>query len=171
MRYGPNRISINSSVALHEIYNARGSLQKSKLYEVFRSFFKVASSGSIIDKVKHGARRRIIGQTLTLPSLKSMEGLILDNVRQFCDNLVEARQSNGIELSDSDWSHGRNMTDWNSRLTIDIIGGLLFGHAWDTLTPERKDIFLEAIPAGTKGFLMVCFSQATMFGHFLLTKL
>ena len=159
VRYGPDRISINSSVAMHEIYSAKSSFQKSQLYEVFESFFKVASSGSIINKVKHGSRRRIVGQALTLPAVKSMEGLILDNVRKFCDHLVEARPSNETELSDSDWSPGRNMTDWVSRLTIDIIGGLLFGQAWDILTAERKKAFLETIPAGTKGFLMVSFSH------------
>lgn len=168
MRYGPNRISINSDVALHEIYSARSNVQKSKLYEVFESFFLVASSGSIIDKVKHGSRRRIVGQALTLPAVKSMEGLILDNVRMFCDHLAETRPSNGTELSDIDWSPGRNMTDWVARLTIDIIGGLLFGQAWGFLTAERKKAFLETIPAGTKGFLMVRFlTQTTVLGLLL----
>ena len=153
MRYGPNRISINSHVALQEIYGPKGNVQKSQLYEVFRSFFKVASSGSITDKAKHGSRRRIVGQALTPSAVKSMEGFILNNVRDFCDHLAEARPNNEAELSD--WGPGRNMTDWIAQLTIDIIGGLLFGQAWNTLTAERKKAFLETIPAGTKGFLMV----------------
>ena len=171
VRYGPNRISINTAVALHEVYGARSNVQKSKLYHVFQSFFGVASSGSIIDKAQHGSRRRIVGQALTLPAVKSMEGFILDNVRDFCHRLVDAKPHDWIDPNSSEWSAGRNMTDWVARLTIDIIGGLLFGQAWHVLTGEQKRAYVEAIPAGTKGFLMVEPPvQASLFSHGLLTR-
>lgn len=147
VRYGPNRISINTADALHEIYGARTSVQKAKLYDVFQSFFGVASSGSIINKLQHGSRSRMVKQALTLSAVKSMEGMILDNVGQFCHNLA-----NG---TGEEWSNGRDMTQWIAHLTIDIIGGLLVGQCWNEVSGERKRAFLETIPAGTKGFLMV----------------
>lgn len=126
----------------------------------------------MIDKLQHGSRRRIVGQALTLPAIKSMEGFILDNVQNFCNHLVEALPHNEIQPVGSEWSTARNMTDWVARLTIDIIGGLLTGHAWYILTGDRKRAFLETIPSGTKGFLMVGLSHRTVVpGHRLLTRL
>lgn len=130
-------------------------MQKSKLYRVFGSFFGLASSGSIIDKVQHGSRRRIVGQALTISAVKSMEGFILDKVQSFCHQLVDPKPLNGNQPTGSEWSAAKNMTDWVARLTIDIIGGLLNGQAWHSLSKERKRAFLETIPSGTKGFLMV----------------
>ena len=130
-------------------------MQKSKLYRVFGSFFGVASSGSMIDKLQHGSRRRIVGQALTIPAVKSMEGFILDKVHSFCHQLVDPKPLNGAQPASGDWSAAKNMTEWLARLTIDIIGGLLSGQAWYTLSKERKRAFLETIPSGTKGFLMV----------------
>ncbi|KAL8789819.1 MAG: hypothetical protein Q9195_006654 [Heterodermia aff. obscurata] len=150
VRYGPNRIAINTPTALHEIYSVRSSVQKSSLYTVFQRFFKVASSGSLIDKAEHGSRRRIIGQIVTVPVLKSMEVFILDNVQRFCEQLAGA----DFEVRDGEWSPGRDMTDWIARMAIDNIAGLLFGQAWIKLDVGSKREFLASIPAGTKGFLM-----------------
>ena len=130
-------------------------MQKSKLYRVFGSFFGLASSGSIIDKVQHGFRRRVVGQALTISAVKSMEGFILDKVQKFCHQLVDPKPLDGIQPTSSEWSAAKIMTDWVARLTIDIIGGLLNGQAWHSLSKERKRAFLETIPSGTKGFLMV----------------
>ena len=105
----------------------------------------------MIDKTDHASRRRIISQIVTLPALKSMEAFLLDNVQGFCEQLAGA----GDEVKEGGWSPGRDMTDWIARLMIDIIGGLFFGQSWITLDVDSKREFLEAIPAGTKGFLMV----------------
>lgn len=151
VRYGPNRIAINTPSALHEIYSVRSSVQKSSLYAVFQRFFKVAGSGSIIDKAEHASRRRIISQTVTVPVLKSMEVFVLDNVQRFCEQLAGAES----EAREEEWSPGRDMTDWVARMAIDIIGGLFLGQSWITLDENSKREFVESIPAGTKGFLMV----------------
>ena len=126
-------------------------MQKSSLYTVFQRFFKVASSGSLIDIAQHAARRRIIGQIVTLPVLKSMEAFVLDNVQGFCERLAGAES----QTKEGEWGPGRDMTDWVARMAIDTIGGLLFGQAWTTLDGDRKGEVVNAIPAGTKGFLMV----------------
>ena len=86
-----------------------------------------------------------------------MEGIILNPVREWC-GLLAPCDAHGDKTSLGDgWSAGRNMTEWIARLTVDIIGGLLFGQAWDAVEPERKKAFLAALAAGTEGFLLVHF--------------
>lgn len=157
MRYGPNRISINTNTALHEIYGTRSNVQKSKFYNVFRAFFEVSGSITIIDKVQHGFRRRIMSQALTIPAIKSMERSILENVQNFCDQLVGIQSRDVAEPMSREWSAGRNMTDWLARLTFDIVGDLCFGRKWNVVKSKRNRSFLEAIPAGTAGLLLVKF--------------
>ena len=77
---------------------------------------------------------------------------MLDNVQAFCERLA----GTGDEPTDGDWSPGRDMTVWIARMAIDIIGGLYFGQVWIEMDGEKKRELVEAIPAGTKGFLMVC---------------
>ena len=126
-------------------------MQKSILYTVFQRFFKVVGSGSIIDKAEHASRRRIIGPIVTVPVFKSMEAFVLDNVQTFCERLAGAES----EARKGEWSPGRDMTDWIARMAIDMIGGLFLGQAWTASDENSKREFIESIPAGTKGFLMV----------------
>ena len=76
---------------------------------------------------------------------------MLEIVQGFCERLTGAES----EAKEGEWSPGRDMTDWIAQMAIDIIAGLLFGQAWIAMDAESKREFREAIPAGTKGFLMV----------------
>ncbi|KAL8841180.1 MAG: hypothetical protein Q9170_001034 [Blastenia crenularia] len=160
VRYGPNRISINTNTALREIYGMRSNVQKSKFYNVFSAFFEVPGSITIINKVEHGFRRRITSQALTTSAIKSMEELILDNVTSFCNQLVNAASPDAAEPVNGGWSAGRNMTDWLARLTFDIIGDLCFGRKWNVVNAKRNRSFLDAIPAGTAGLLLAAHMPA-----------
>ncbi|KAL9593580.1 MAG: hypothetical protein Q9219_007485 [cf. Caloplaca sp. 3 TL-2023] len=154
VRYGPNRISINTNAALHEIYGTKSNVQKSKFYDVFRAFFEVPGSITLIDKVQHGFRRRITSQALTISAIKSMEGLILDNIRNFCEQIITLGGHGSARKTSDDWSPGENMTEWLARLTFDIVGDLCFGRKWNVTSSERNRSFLEAIPEGTAGLLL-----------------
>lgn len=127
MRYGHNRISVNTATALHQIYGTKTNFQKSRIYENFSAFFKVPGFLLIIDKVQHGFRRRITSHALTVSANKSMEDLILDNVRDWFGKLVSAEIHDTAEPANREWSVSRKMTNWLSRLTFDIVGDLSFG--------------------------------------------
>lgn len=155
MRYGPNRISINTNTALHSIYSARANVQKAKFYNVFTALFKVPGTVTIIDKVEHGIRRRLTNQGLTMSAIKSMEGLMLENIRSFCDQLVDVKRRSADDAAASEWSAGRNMTKLLARVTFDIVGDLCFGRNWNVIKSERNRSFLDIIPEGTAGMLLV----------------
>ena len=78
---------------------------------------------------------------------------MLENMRNFCDQLGNSKLAS--ELVQSEWSAGRNMTDWLARLTFDIVGDLCFGRNWNVVNSERNRSFLQIIPAGTAGLLLV----------------
>lgn len=155
VRYGPNRISINTNTALHNIYQSRSNVQKSKFYNIFSAFFAVPGTITIINKATHGFRRRIVNQALTAAAVKSMERLMLGNIRSFCNELVENKSEEDVEPLSREWSAARNMTDWLARLTFDIVGDLCFGRNWNVVRSERNRSFLKIIPAGTAGLLIV----------------
>lgn len=133
----------------------RSNVQKAKFYNAFSSFFSVPSTITFIDKAQHGFRRRIINQALAVSALKGMERLMLDNIRKFCDQLVDTEPQDAAELPSREWSTCKNMTDWFARLTFDIVGDLSFGRNWNVVDSERNRSFLKNIPAGTAGLLLV----------------
>ncbi|KAL9005812.1 MAG: hypothetical protein Q9188_001430 [Gyalolechia gomerana] len=107
--------------------NNMSNVQKSGIYENFNAFCKVPGSLLIIDKVQHGFRRRITSHALTVSANKSMEDLILDNIRDWFGKLVSAEMHDTAEPANREWSVSRKMANWLSRLTFDIVGDLSFG--------------------------------------------
>ena len=153
VRFGPNRISFNNASALEEIYGFKANTQKSSFYKVFEVFFKVPGSMSTINKKEHKLKRRIVSQALTAAAIKSMETHIIDGVRVFCKNLSN-ETSVSTEIAQG-WSSLQNMTDSFGRLTFDIIGDLCFGQKWNVTNSGRNRKFVEIIPDGVAGLLLV----------------
>lgn len=65
-------------------------------------------------------------------------------VDRWCDLLGEkSRRSNHDDLefhdrfTDEGWSEPKNMADWTSYLTLDILGELCFGRSFETMTKEE----------------------------------
>ena len=158
MQHCPNRISVNSASALEPIYGFKANTQKSSFYKVFSAFFKIPASMTTINKKEHRFQRRIVSQALTAAAIKSMEIYIIDGVQTFCKNLSN-ESSASTEVALQGWSSPQNMFDSFGRLTFDIIGDLCFGHKWNVMNSSRNRKFVETIPDGVAGLLLVghCF--------------
>ena len=156
VRYGPNRISVNSISGLQGIYGAKGNVEKSDFYSCFTKFFKVPASVTIIDRTHHAIRRRITNPAFAMSAVKGMEGVMLDNIGGFCRELVDASGSVAVSGKDvREWSAARDVSKWISRLTFDIFGDLCFGFNWNTVKSVENRPFLEMISRGTAGLLLV----------------
>ena len=154
VRYGPNRISINTNTALETIYSIHSNTQKSSFYSIFNAFFKVPGSMTTINKAHHGFKRRVTSQALTATATKNMEATLRENLRTFCRGLVD-NNAGDCQLKPGTWSTTRNMTDHFGRLMFDIIGDLCFGCTWNKMNRKDNLSFLSIIPDGVAGLLLV----------------
>lgn len=107
-----------------------------------------------INKKDHGFKRRIVSQALTAAAVRTMECTITDGVRTFCNNLLHETSLSTKEAPQG-WSSKQNMTDSFGRLTFDVIGDLCFGRNWNVMNDERNRKFLEIVPDGVAGLLLV----------------
>lgn len=149
MRYGPNRISVNSASALQSIYSTQANTRKSQWYSVWVQFFKTDMSMSTIDRKKHAMKRRIVTRALNSAAVKQMEDRILKNIRRLCELLID-------QEIQTEWSTPKDMTKLVAYCTSDIMGDTTFSRNWNMLdSQENRDIFY-LLPRGIGGLSLVC---------------
>ncbi|KAJ5724265.1 hypothetical protein N7488_002300 [Penicillium malachiteum] len=136
VRVAPNFVSVNSDRGLHDIYGHGKRLQKADFYNGFTAIKGVYNTHNAIDKTMHGRKRRVLSQAFSETALKGMEGVMLLHVRQLCASLA------GYSVSEKETSESkgvvRNMGNWFSYLSYDVMGELCFGKSFDMLIAEGK---------------------------------
>ena len=148
VRFGPNRISVNSSSALQKIYSTAANTMKSDNYKTFHHLFKTPMIGTIIDDRKqHAFRRRFHSQALNASSVKGSEELILRNLRKFC-RLLDMENS-------GPWTAAKDMTKWMSYLAFDVTGDLTFSRNWNLIESEENRNMPGFISQGLWGVNLV----------------
>lgn len=156
VRYGPNRISVNTIAGLKAVHGFKANTQKSKhFYNVFAHFFHSDSIQTTIDPIVHGKKRRVLSQALSGSMIKKMEERILKHVRVFCDCMKDQHAQTISKSVDQKWSPFRNLSSWASRLTFDIMGDLAFGRHFDMLKSSANRWILDVLPNGVHGLILV----------------
>lgn len=160
VRYGPSRVSINTTTALHTIYDRKANVQKSSHYDIFSHYFEVPSLMTTITAKKHGRKRRIIAQGLSDGAITAMEDHVLKHVRKFCDKLVQSEsggKSTSLVSEDSKgrWSSAKDLSRWASYLTFDIMGDVCFSNTFNMLDSSANHYILDVISTGVGGLNMV----------------
>ena len=146
VRYGPNRISVNTNTGLREIYGFRANTHKSRnFYNVFIHFFHSDSTLTVIDPTEHGKRRRILAQAVSGGAIQAMEDQILVKARLFCGSL----QGN------AGWSSARNISTSVRYLTFDILSDIALGRSFDMLTSETHRHIIGVLSDGVQGLNFV----------------
>ena len=155
VRYGPNRISINTAAGSREIYGSKANTQKtSRFYNVFAHFFHSDSTLTIVDRAVHGRKRRVMSQALAGNMVKAMEDHILEHVNVFCNCMIDKTAGSATKAI-TDWSSARSMTSWSSRLTFDVMGDVAFGRTFEMLKSETNRYILDILPDGVHGLNLV----------------
>ncbi|KAF2645497.1 cytochrome P450 [Massarina eburnea CBS 473.64] len=148
VRYGPNRVSVNSASALPTIYGVQANTQKSKWYTVWKSFYKMDMSMSMIDKKQHAVRRRIVTRAIKSLPIKEIERKILRNFAALRIKLVDDESTKG-------WSPPRNMTTLVAYCFSDIMGETTFSKSWDLQKSEENRSIYHILPQGIAGLSLV----------------
>jgi len=106
VRYGPNRILVNTAKGLHDIYGYGKNIKKSKGYLPILPAPGAWSVHTSIDKAMHGHKRRVISQGLSDDCIKAFEPAFLVHLRRFMNKI--APEATGVY--DGSWSKPINMT-------------------------------------------------------------
>ena len=156
VRYGPNRICINTNTGLKAIHGIKANTQKSSnFYNVFQHFFHSDSTLTTIDATIHGRKRRVLSQALSANAVKAMEAHVLKNVRIFCNCMQDPPDSSHQKVSATEWSSARNMSTWTGRLMFDIMGDVAFGRSFSMLESDTYRQFLATLSDGVHGLNLV----------------
>ncbi|PGH09797.1 hypothetical protein GX51_00484 [Blastomyces parvus] len=132
VRVGPNTVSINSVAGFKAIHGSRFSnVRKSDFYLTVEGAVGTPMVQTILDKQKHAFHRRVLDIALSETALKSVEHLIVENVQQWCTHLAEGISEPG------GWSSPKNMADWATYLSYDIMGDLTFGKKFHCMDSEE----------------------------------
>jgi cytochrome P450 len=144
VRYGPNRVSINSATALKTIYNPKANCRKSSHFAVFPRFFHSWSTQTIIDTetYNHSQKRRVISQALHGEALNGFEGSINSNLDKLCATLINGDGSN--------WSPAFNMSEIMSYLSFDIMGDVCFGRSFGMIEHPENRYIIQVVSDGAQ---------------------
>ncbi|KAJ5595557.1 uncharacterized protein N7459_001765 [Penicillium hispanicum] len=134
VRVAPNFVSVNSDRGLHDIYGHGKRLQKADFYNAFPAIKGVYNTHNAIDKSMHGRKRRVLSQAFSDAALKEMEDVMLLHVRQLCAILAGSGDTTPKETT----GVVRNMGNWFSYLSYDVMGELCFGKSFDMLVAEGR---------------------------------
>lgn len=110
VRYGPNKIIVNTSTAIPEIYGPKANVQKSTAYRAFETSSTALDLQSTVNKVAHARKRRVISQAFSDSAIRSFETHILQHVAKFISHLAPNPEEAGKLQRDFSWSTRRDMS-------------------------------------------------------------
>ncbi|OJD29979.1 cytochrome p450 [Diplodia corticola] len=134
VRWGPDRVLVNTASGMRDIYTSGKNVVKSRGYNAL--VHVVPSVLTIRDKKQASTRRRLLAEGLSDAALRSHEPIILTHVDRLCQVLGPA---------DDVWSEPRNMAHWCSYLAFDIMSEVVFGQKYDLLGSPTHRYIVPAI--------------------------
>lgn len=126
VRIAPNRLVFNSAKALRDIYDNE-RVVKSRVYLVTLGFTGTVNVFSVIDRVAHRSKRKLIGAGVSERAMREFEPTMASQIDIFLKQIVESSRK----------SEAVNVSTRCKRLTMDVIGLLAFGYPMKTQTEER----------------------------------
>jgi hypothetical protein len=153
VRYGPNRVSINSPEAARDLHDVKSNTFKSDAYGAFKTFFGAEMSLTTVDHKVHGFRRRVNSAGLTPHAVRELEPHVTPHLDYFIKLLAEdaGTKTDG----DKGWGNGKNMANMFAFVIADIMGQCTFSQSWNTQKDEEKRQFVEQLPQGVAGIHLV----------------
>ncbi|KAI8630111.1 cytochrome P450 [Xylariaceae sp. FL1651] len=137
VRYGPNRVLINTPKALHDIYGHSAHVKKYTGYEVLAS--QAPNTLTLSDKTQHGQRRRVISQAFSESSMRLFEPTLLSRIDRFCQ-ILRNYSEDAME-----WSKPLDMACQFNYLTFDSLTAVAFGADYRTMEEPEFRYVREAI--------------------------
>ncbi|KAI9848834.1 MAG: hypothetical protein M1837_006350 [Sclerophora amabilis] len=144
VRYAPNRLNVNTSTGLRDIYTHGKNFRKSKNYNAM--VHRALNTLTITDKKEHGRRRRVMSQGFSDASMRSYEPSMLAQAQKFCACLARSDEQLSAKTVER-WLPARNMSQWCNYLAFDTMSDLIFGSDYDLLGKPDNRFVVDAIEA------------------------
>lgn len=135
VRWGPKKLSICSASALKTIYGAKANVQKSEWYP---AVFFGTSVFNAVDKNVHARKKRVMANAFSDQAIRGMETHMTQVVRQWSAAL-------GAEPKSDGWTSPRDMSQWSAFLTLDVLGELVFGKSFGTVSSSENRYFIGVL--------------------------
>ncbi|CEJ57899.1 hypothetical protein PMG11_06576 [Penicillium brasilianum] len=137
VRYAPNRLLVNTTDGLKEIYGSAKQIQKSPDYHTMT--MRVASTFTETDKKAHERKRRIVSHGFSDMALRAYEPRIMDNV----DKLINRMLSN--ETGSDGWTESINMGDYFGDFAFDVMTSVIYGISYNLQESSKYRFIIPAI--------------------------
>ncbi|KAI8944009.1 cytochrome P450 [Xylaria longipes] len=137
VRYAPNRLVINTSKALHDIYGHSAKVTKFKGYHFLAS--QAPNTLTLSDKALHAQRRRVISQAFSENNLRLFEPAQLSRIDRFCQLLRNHCRP------DAEWTTPLDMAQQLDRLMFDVMTSVAFNADYRTIEEPKFRYVMEAI--------------------------
>ncbi|KAF2219334.1 cytochrome protein [Elsinoe ampelina] len=158
VRFGPNRLSINSSEALEKIYGFKANTLKSKQWYLnFAADPRHPATNTEVDPAQHKRKRAFLNKGFTSTNMKLLEPKILDVVENWKRHCIVPKNVDGSEKDDG-WSTPRDMANWSVYLTNDVMGAVVFSKSFQLSENEEHRWLAKAVPLSTRSKYAGCFA-------------
>ncbi|RDL38701.1 uncharacterized protein BP5553_03041 [Venustampulla echinocandica] len=147
VRYGPDRMLINTANGLRDIYGINKNVTKSQGYNAM--VHRVPSVLTIRNKKEHSDRRRLIGEGLSDSAIRRYEPVILNHINHLVDVIAPNEGEEAEYKKDQTWSISRNMAKLylttGNYLAFDIMSDVVFGKQYNLLGVPKYRFLPDAI--------------------------
>ncbi|GFF89445.1 isotrichodermin C-15 hydroxylase [Aspergillus udagawae] len=141
VRYGPNSLLVNTAAGLQDIYAHGKNFKKAQRYAAM--VHRAPNTLTVIDKKKHGKKRRVISQGFSDAALKSHELVILEQIEHLCTQLKAGKGGQAVPVGV--WSPPKNMGRMTDYFAFDVMSNIIFGVPWSTLRSPTYRFVPEVI--------------------------
>ncbi|KAI8628148.1 putative cytochrome P450 [Xylariaceae sp. FL1651] len=147
VRYGPNRLLVNTEAGLKGIYGHGKNVKKSKGYLRISLVPGVHPTLGTLDNKEHGKLRRILNQGLSDAHIRTMDSEVSRLANLFASSVGETRDRFDSELvpSNDGWSAPKNMAEWSDFFTFDVMSQLVFGTSYHLLTDATNHWIIDGV--------------------------
>ncbi|CAG8976544.1 hypothetical protein HYALB_00011021 [Hymenoscyphus albidus] len=157
VRFGPNRVSLNSGAASRDLHSAHSNTFKSNAYSSFKRFFGAEMSLTTVDHKAHAFRRRVNASALTPAAIKSLEKRVTPHVDLLVAQIDEAIDKTGTE---SGWGPSKDMGHAVAYVIADIMGDVTFSQHFNVQRDAKNRHFIHDLPKGVAGIHLVGHMQS-----------
>ncbi|KAJ4856997.1 cytochrome p450 domain-containing protein [Trichoderma breve] len=161
VRFGPNRLSINSARASRDLHDVNSNTFKADAYGSFKRFFGAEMSLTTVDHKAHAFRRRVNMTAITPAAVKEFEDQVTPHLDEFISIIGEGAGSKS--QGEHGWSPGKDMSYAVAFCIADIMGSVTFGRTWNVQRDPKYRHFVKDLPNGVAGIHLVGHMQSLFF--------
>ncbi|OAP62347.1 hypothetical protein AYL99_04550 [Fonsecaea erecta] len=138
VRFGPDKLSFRTAQAVYDIYTDRkANMIKTGWTHTGETINPGITTHVLSDRQLHAARRKLLNNAFSERAMNSLDKYMLERIRDWCAYLGQARDDNDDDAKPekpaATWGKERDMGQWSTLLTIDVLGELCFGASFNAM--------------------------------------